>query len=756
MDKNIVSGSITAGGNVHIGDSFVHLKEAKEFQVLEARKCSLEEDIQTQRETISAIQDNNSTKKKATTVLLKMEIELSEVDKQLKELKKIVIELAERLQYVTIDNPKLYRIRQFFEAGQFDLAFEELKNSDIESQASALLDEKRRIEKSQQDNDTLCSEAANNLYITAKFAGLKVSDFERVVQVEKYFNQSLELKRDIKVLSEFCNFLCHNLLWDKAAKRLEELHAEVAKLVETYSEPIDRENLGNIMNVLGVCQVHMNQFTDAKFSFEVAIGLYHRLRAEGCNVESGLATTLSNWGAELSNYKQGAEHLKEALSIRRTLAESDEQYLPDVAQTLNNLGTFYCKHAEWQLSVDSLNEAIAITMRLISSNRKESRNLAGALMNLGVALEKLNKIEESESAFLEALAIAEGYAEININNSLQGVADISSNLGALYFSKSEYDKAEKFLNRSAESYAQLTAAQPSSFRKDIGHVCTNLSQLYVKTGRIDLAEENGKKALSIYEELIKTNGPSSYRDNVAKNLLNLGYVAIEKNEFEAAQRYYDRALDIRISLASENPKGFSAPLISAVSAIGAAYQKSDRNREAYEIYKSYLPTHAAIEYQDEATYAEFANNFALSCVNEKDYEVAGEYYSKGINVRRRLFEKSSEVFRYNLAHELDNLGLFYKLLEKNEHAAQTFEEVCRLRNKFILADHYRSQAESLSNLGLSYAALNKWDDSEAAFRRSISLHIFVNVNFGGNDQEILNQQHNLDVLYREKNKAVNE
>jgi Tfp pilus assembly protein PilF len=62
--------------------------------------------------------------------------------------------------------------------------------------------------------------------------------------------------------------------------------------------------------------------------------------------------------------------LNDALKIRRRLAREDpDQYLPDLAKTLNNLGLLYAQQAETSKARQTLSEALAIGRKLARKTR---------------------------------------------------------------------------------------------------------------------------------------------------------------------------------------------------------------------------------------------------------------------------------------------------------------------------------------------------------------------------------------------------
>ena len=137
---------------------------------------------------------------------------------------------------------------------------------------------------------------------------------------------------------------------------------------------------------------------------------------------------------EANKLNKAASYYEVALALYRGLAKTNPQnYLPDLAMTLNNLGA---------LQRDK------------------------------------NEFDKAEKSFLEALEAYQKLAEVNPQSYLPNVAMTLNNLGNLQRNKNELNKAEKSYLEALEIRQQLAKTSPSAFEIDLAQTHINLSLFF--------------------------------------------------------------------------------------------------------------------------------------------------------------------------------------------------------------------------------------------------------------------------------------
>ena len=147
----------------------------------------------------------------------------------------------------------------------------------------------------------------------------------------------------------------------------------------------------------------------------------------------------------------------EALHIRRRLADANPNtYLPDVAKTLNNLGTLYGNRHDVAAAQAAFDEALHIHRRLADTNPDTYLlDVARTLNNLGNLYSDRHDVAAAQAAYDEALHIYRRLTDTNPDTYLPDVAMAAVNLSILY--QNNMPDREKSLAYASEA---LAAAGP--------------------------------------------------------------------------------------------------------------------------------------------------------------------------------------------------------------------------------------------------------------------------------------------------------
>jgi len=261
-----------------------------------------------------------------------------------------------------------------------------------------------------------------------------------------------------------------------------------------------------------------------------------------------------------TNFKQALEFVEKEKDQRR------QAYL------LGNLGILYLHKKDFDQSCNYYNHSLKI-MTEIGDELGEARSYA----NLG-KIEALKKNWD---------AAAEQYGKsLQIMEKLQnrpGMAQQNEALGEVFLKKENFEEAEKFLQNANAMYEALKDPQgvqivqdkllyiishPRTIEKRQGEIeaelkkpevekdaakkvslLTDLSNQFFLGSRLDDARNTLEEVLKIQEESGDKSGMSSTHGN-------LGSILSEKEDWEAADQYYEKAIALREELSSDS----TAPL----------------------------------------------------------------------------------------------------------------------------------------------------------------------------------------------------
>ena len=224
-----------------------------------------------------------------------------------------------------------------------------------------------------------------------------------------------------------------------------------------------------------------------------AIGKYHNLRSE--------YVTAIHW------YQQSASVLK--------LAGDKREYV----NTLVSLATNCRRIGAHSSASDYLFEAMGISERDPDKDSREGMRQRSYILNgLGNVYKYLNDGAEAESYFRRSLALDQV-----IGNEL-GQSMNWNTIGSIYEYRNEYDSAYVMYNRAMEHDLK------SGSQNGGGISYNRLGQLAMIQGKVDEAEDCYLKA---YDILSKAGDDW----NLAKSTCCLGWVYIQKGQYDLAKKY---------------------------------------------------------------------------------------------------------------------------------------------------------------------------------------------------------------------------
>jgi len=270
---------------------------------------------------------------------------------------------------------------------------------------------------------------------------------------------------------------------------------------------------------------------------------------------------------------------EEALKIRRALAESNPQnWLPDIATTLNNLAALHQAKNEFSSAEAKYKEALKIRRALAESNPESYLpDMATTLNNLAVLHWNKHQFSQAELEYKEALKIYQALAESNPQSYLPYVASTLNNLAILNWNKHQFQQAELEYKEALKIYQTLAKSSPQGYLPYVATTLNNLASLHSTKNEFSQAEVEYEEALKIRRALAEQN-PQSYLPYVAATLNNWAGLYRAINDFLQAEAKYKEALKIYQALAESNPQSYMPYVAAAASNLAVFYHQNKPNR----------------------------------------------------------------------------------------------------------------------------------------------------------------------------------
>ena len=194
-----------------------------------------------------------------------------------------------------------------------------------------------------------------------------------------------------------------------------------------------------------------------------------------------------------------------------------------IATALMAIGGSYSEDSNdknYKISLDHMNRSLKIREEL-----GDTRGVWAAYNNIGILYADMGDIDKEMEYFFRALSICEK------SEDQYGIAFMYWNIGFTYaWSYYDYDKGLYYINKSVKINKELGDYEISSSGK--------MSGVYLGMGDYDTALQYLNEGLQYFEE-------QEWYPSVANVLTGIGIVYIERQQFDKAVTYLERAFSIR-------------------------------------------------------------------------------------------------------------------------------------------------------------------------------------------------------------------
>ena len=292
-----------------------------------------------------------------------------------------------------------------------------------------------------------------------------------------------------------------------------------------------------------------------QFSFGEARSFYERLIELSPTIEHHFKYALLL--KSLNDFEKARRHYEEVLQALRELAKQNpEEYKPDVATTLNNLGSLLRATNDLKKAQDYYEEALQIRRELREKNPEAYKpNVATTLNNLGNLLNDTNNFKQAQDYYEEALQKRRELMEKNPETYKPNVAVSLNNLGNLLRDTNDLKQAQDYYEEALQISRELMEKDPETYKPNVAASLNNLGILLSDTNdlkQLKQAQDYYEEALQIRRELMEKN-PEAYEPDVAMTLQNLTILYLGLGKKEDAEKAYLEAHEIYQKLASRHP-----------------------------------------------------------------------------------------------------------------------------------------------------------------------------------------------------------
>lgn len=218
-------------------------------------------------------------------------------------------------------------------------------------------------------------------------------------------------------------------------------------------------------------------------------------------------------------------------------------------------------------------------------------SLANVLNNLGVLEKDRNKLSKALIYFEEVLDIYRKLLEKFPRAYLSDLSSILNNLGNIETKKEKFSKALLYYNEALEINRLLAKENPPNYSPDLASTLCNLGTFENERNKLLVALAHYKEALGIYRKLLENN-LFFYRINLSDTLKNIAIVQFVRGEKSNAFINFSESIKIMKILISENRKFYEIEYAMSLT-LGVELFRYDKINllEAKDILEKYSHIH---------------------------------------------------------------------------------------------------------------------------------------------------------------------
>lgn len=246
--------------------------------------------------------------------------------------------------------------------------------------------------------------------------------------------------------------------------------------------------------------------------------------------------------------------------------------------------------------------------------------------------------------------------------------ELKDRLAVLYFKMAHYSKAKKLFQE------LLDYAEQRNNEEKIANQLRHLGRVYDSQGDYQKAEEYYQKVLEIRLNILGEN-----HTETAISYNNLGNSYHSLGDYQKAKEYYQKALQIRLNILGENHPDTA---ISYSNLGNVCYSERDY-KKAEELYLKALQIQLNTLGENHPKMERSYNDFASVYFSKGDYQKAEEYYQKALQIHLNILGENHP----NTAIGYNNLGAVYHSQDDYQKAKLNYEKALELYAKSLPKNH---------------------------------------------------------------------
>lgn len=254
------------------------------------------------------------------------------------------------------------------------------------------------------------------------------------------------------------------------------------------------------------------------------------------------------------------------------------------------------------------------------------------------------------------------------NGNRQGEANTLANIGYLYSSREDYDKAIDYFMKAVDINNEIGGIQGEA------NQLLNVGSTYRLKGDMDKAFEYCSKALALHKQI-------SYRQGQAYALGMIGNIYSDRQDYDSALTNYNESLDIYVDT------GYKFGEITQLNNLGRLFKK----KKEFEISMQYFEKALALAAQNEVRQGEgdALHNIGDIYFEKADIMEAIAYYEKALSIQKAVGNER------NMIANLRSIGNAYEDQNDYDKALHYYQEALYISSN---NEYKKAEEEALENI----------------------------------------------------------
>ena len=333
-----------------------------------------------------------------------------------------------------------------------------------------------------------------------------------------------------------------------------------------------------------------------------------------------------------------------------------------------------------------------------------------------------NVIEPIDYNFRRFIEFGE---EIKSDTTLENKKKILLHLGIKYQILNRFKESKQSLNSYIFLITKLYSRNKKKYQEAKLNALINLGNLYDKINKYREAEASHLQALEICEERLARSNNINPKIQLAIILQNLGNTQINLKHFDAAEKSYNRSLNLWYEIAKKQKITCSEKIATGLNNLAGLYLQIGKYPEADIKLKESIDILSKLMEKNpgkyEPEYIMYLANLGLICLSLNNYLEAEKILLESYNRLEFFFKINPDAFCRDIVSILESLITLYQTtsrIREAEHYAKESEKYLEFLVKQCSYAYLPIQASNYTTLGDICCNLNKPAESLEYLRKS--------------------------------------